>query len=109
MAASAGQSVPLSPGLGWPVTKTTPCACWRCVSGAERIQNELLTGLPARTPVAVIQNASLPTQRHIATTLGQLADSIRQSGMGSPSVIVVGDVMGALALAAEHPGAVRCA
>ncbi|MEP6965239.1 MAG: uroporphyrinogen-III C-methyltransferase, partial [Polaromonas sp.] len=36
------------------------------VSGAERIQNELLVGLPAATPVAVIQNASLPGQRHIA-------------------------------------------
>ncbi|MDO8370505.1 MAG: uroporphyrinogen-III C-methyltransferase, partial [Polaromonas sp.] len=38
------------------------------VSGAGRIQDELLTGLPASTPVAVIQNASLPTQRHITTT-----------------------------------------
>jgi uroporphyrin-III C-methyltransferase len=43
------------------------------VSGCERIQDELLTGLPAATPVAVIQSASLPTQRHITTTLGALA------------------------------------
>jgi hypothetical protein len=34
------------------------------VSGAQRLQDELLTGLPAATPVAVVQDASLPTQRH---------------------------------------------
>ena len=73
------------------------------VSGAERIQNELLSGLPADTPVAVIQNASLPTQRHIATTLARLSTDVRLSGLASPSVIVVGDVISALAQAAEHP------
>jgi len=73
------------------------------VSGAGRIQDELLTGLPASTPVAVIQNASLAMQRHISTTLGTLAAAIKDNSMASPSVIVVGDVVGALALAAAHP------
>ena len=73
------------------------------VNGAGRIQDELLTGLPASTPVAVIQNASLATQRHISTTLGTLAAAIKDNSMASPSVIVVGDVVGALALAAAHP------
>ena len=63
------------------------------VSGVGRIQAELLTGLPASIPVAVIQNASLPTQRHIVTTLGALQRSIEGEHMGSPSVIVVGDVI----------------
>lgn len=79
------------------------------VSGSGRIQNELLTGLPATTPVAVIQNASLPTQRHIVTTLGALADAINEGGMASPSIIVVGDVVGGVALAAAHAEAVRAA
>lgn len=79
------------------------------VSGAGRIQNKLLTGLPAATPVAVIQNASLPTQRHIATTLGALADAIHAGGIASPSIIVVGDVISGMALAAAHPAAVRAA
>ena len=73
------------------------------VSGAGRIQDELLTGLPASTPVAVIQNASLATQRHISTTLGTLAAAIKDNSMASPSVIVVGDVVSAMALAAAHP------
>lgn len=79
------------------------------VSGAERIQDELLAGLPAATPVAVIQNASLPTQRHITTTLGRMASAVREAGMGSPSVIVVGDVISGIALAAAHPEAARAA
>ena len=79
------------------------------VSGAERIQNELLSGLPASTPVAVIQNASLPSQRHIATTLARLSSDLKLSGLASPSVIVVGDVVSALAQAAEHPEVRRSA
>ena len=79
------------------------------VSGAERIQNELLTGLPASTPVAVIQNASLPGQRHIATTLAQLAVDIKLFGMASPSVIIVGDVVKGLAQASNQPESFRAA
>ncbi|MGH8822399.1 MAG: uroporphyrinogen-III C-methyltransferase [Rhodoferax sp.] len=67
------------------------------VRGAQRIQRELLTGLPGSTPVAVIQNASLPTQRHITTTLGGLTAAIERAHMASPSVIVVGDVTRAIA------------
>ncbi|WP_332776428.1 uroporphyrinogen-III C-methyltransferase [Polaromonas sp.] len=69
------------------------------VSGAQRIQDELLTGLPASTPVAVIQNASLPTQRHVTTTLGQLSATVHHEKMASPSVIVVGDVIAGIAQA----------
>ncbi|WP_431097283.1 uroporphyrinogen-III C-methyltransferase [Polaromonas aquatica] len=79
------------------------------VSGSERIQDELLSGLPAATPVAVIQSASLPAQRHITTTLGQMAGAIRKAGLASPAVIVVGDVISGVALAAAHPDAVRVA
>jgi uroporphyrin-III C-methyltransferase len=79
------------------------------ISGAERIQDELLTGLPASTPVAVIQNASLATQRHITATLGTLAEAISASGMASPAIIVVGDVISGLAQATAHPAAFRAA
>ena len=63
------------------------------VSGAAHIEQELLTGLPADTPVAIIQHASLPHQRHAITTLGQLHATIEREGLASPSVIVVGDVV----------------
>jgi uroporphyrin-III C-methyltransferase len=79
------------------------------VSSSAHIQQELLSGLPASTPVAVIQNASLATQRHITTTLGQLANAIAEAGMASPAVIVVGDVIRGVAVAAQHPDALRVA
>jgi uroporphyrin-III C-methyltransferase len=71
------------------------------VSSAGRIQEELLAGLPAETPVAVVQRASLPGQRHAVTTLGELAATIEREGLASPSVIVVGDVLRGIAVAAQ--------
>jgi uroporphyrin-III C-methyltransferase len=71
------------------------------VRSAARLQQALLTGLPAQTPVAIVQRASLPDQRQAVTTLGELAATIAREGLASPSVIVVGDVVGAAAMAAE--------
>lgn len=67
------------------------------VTGAQRIQDGLLDGLPADTPVALIQNASLPTQRHAVTTLGQMRATLEREQLASPCVIVVGDVLSGLA------------
>ncbi|AEG93766.1 uroporphyrinogen-III C-methyltransferase [Ramlibacter tataouinensis] len=75
------------------------------VSGAARIQHQLLQGLPADTPAAVVQHASLPGQRHAVTTLGALAATIERQGLASPSVMVVGDVLGGLAAAARSSDA----
>jgi uroporphyrin-III C-methyltransferase len=63
------------------------------VSSVGQIQNELLTGLAADTPVAIIQNASLSSQREALTTLGELAATVEAEGLQSPSVIVVGQVV----------------
>ena len=71
------------------------------VSGAERIQHELLTGLPAATPVAVVQRASLPDERQVVTTLGQLHATIAREQLASPAVIVVGDVIAGVAAVHE--------
>ncbi|MDP2418465.1 MAG: uroporphyrinogen-III C-methyltransferase [Hydrogenophaga sp.] len=67
------------------------------VSSAAHIQNELLTGLPASTPLVIIQHASLPQQRHAVTTLGALRTTIEREQLGSPAVIVVGDVVRGIA------------
>jgi uroporphyrin-III C-methyltransferase len=79
------------------------------VSGAARIQEELLTALPASTPVAIVQRASLPDQRHAVTTLGQLDATIAREQLASPSVIVVGDVIKGIAAASSAPAQFRVA
>jgi uroporphyrin-III C-methyltransferase len=73
------------------------------VSGVARIQEDLLTGLPASTPVVVVQNATRPDQREAVTTLGELQSTIARKGLGSPAVIVVGDVVRGIAAMAETP------
>ena len=73
------------------------------VSSAARIQADLLTGLPASTPLAIVQHASLPQQRHAVCTLGELTATLHSEGLGSPSVIVVGDVVRGVAAMAQPP------
>ena len=63
------------------------------VSSLAHICQGLLSGLPAHTPVAVVQNASLPTQRQALTTLGELVATVQGQDLHSPCIIVVGDVV----------------
>ena len=67
------------------------------MSTAQTIERELLKALPASTPVAIVQNASLPQQRHAISTLGQLSATISEHQLASPSVIIVGQVLQGLA------------
>ena len=70
------------------------------------IQSQLLQGLPTQTPVALLQDISLPQQREALTTLGDLAQCVSQLGFVSPTVMVVGQVvagMQALGLSADKP------
>ena len=69
------------------------------VTGVAHIQDGLLQGLPPDTPTAIIQNASLPDQKHAVCSLRELRLCIANEGLASPSVIVVGEVLqGLLAL-----------
>ena len=61
-----------------------------------QIQSHLRQGLPACTPVALLQNISLPNQRQAVTNLANLAQCATQHGFSSPTVIVVGQVIAGL-------------
>lgn len=50
-------------------------------------------GRAADTPTAVVQNATLPTQRVVTSTLADIAEDVRRAGVGSPAVVVVGEVV----------------
>ena len=76
------------------------------VSSVAHIRQGLLSGLPAATPVAVVQHASLPTQRQALTTLEDLVNTVQREQLQSPSIIVVGNVVqGALAWQQVEPQA----
>ncbi len=73
------------------------------VSSAESIQAGLLEGLPPQTPVAIVQHASLPQQRLASGTLASLVETLRTERLGSPSILVVGDVLAGLRQLAVQP------
>ena len=102
-----GHAKPGDGGTDWPAlaaaaqqTKLT-LVIYMGISGAEDIQAGLLQGLRPETPVAIIQNASLPEQRHVVCTLGALQQTIAAERLASPSVIVVGDVFSGMLAAAS--------
>ena len=64
------------------------------VARCAEIQAALLAGgKRADTPVAVVQSATGEAQAQLITTLGQLPAALAAAGLGSPSLIVIGDVV----------------
>lgn len=102
-----GHAKPGDAGTDWAALSATAAQAkltlviYMGVSGAQAIQDGLLRGLGAGTPVAIVQHATLPEQRHAVCTLGTLTATLREHQMGSPSVIVVGDVLQGLAQIAQ--------
>jgi uroporphyrin-III C-methyltransferase len=69
------------------------------VAQADAITQALLdAGMDAATPAAVVSAAHTPRQRQAACTLGRLADTVRERGLVSPAVLVVGEVVRAAPL-----------
>lgn len=50
-------------------------------------------GLAAATPAAAIQWGTLPTQRTVRATLGDLPDAVERANLGAPAIVVVGPVV----------------
>lgn len=68
--------------------------CYMGIGHIETLASELLAaGFPESLPVAVVQHVSCASQRHITTTLKDLAPDIQAHNMASPSVIVLGEVV----------------
>ncbi|MBX6372213.1 MAG: uroporphyrinogen-III C-methyltransferase, partial [Acidothermus sp.] len=60
----------------------------------ERIVKELAAaGLDDATPVAVVENGTLPRQRVTAGTIATIAARAKEVGVGPPAVVVVGEVV----------------
>jgi uroporphyrin-III C-methyltransferase len=72
------------------------------ITHLREIQTELLVGLPANTPAAIIESASTPQQRQILCQLGNLSLEAQEHHLQSPSIIVVGNVLLGLESALPH-------
>jgi uroporphyrin-III C-methyltransferase len=98
-----GHAKPGDTGADWTLLAATAAQAkltlviYMGITDSQHIQNGLLHGLPGHTPVAIIHNASLPSQRHAITTLAEMRATIEYDQLPSPSVIVVGNVLHGLA------------
>jgi uroporphyrin-III C-methyltransferase/precorrin-2 dehydrogenase/sirohydrochlorin ferrochelatase len=69
------------------------------VENAPAIADALVAaGRGAGTPVAVVCDGSMPAERTVLTTLGEIAADLDRHGVRPPAIIVVGDVV-----AVAHP------
>ncbi len=64
------------------------------MSRIDRIAEALVeAGKPSGTPAAVVQQATLGSQRTVVATLADLADRARLEGLTAPALIIVGEVV----------------
>jgi uroporphyrin-III C-methyltransferase/precorrin-2 dehydrogenase/sirohydrochlorin ferrochelatase len=61
-------------------------------------------GRGSSTPVSVIADGTLPTQRTINTTLERVEEQVADAGIRPPAVVVIGDVVNIAAEIAELSG-----
>ena len=61
------------------------------------VQAALAPALGGQTPAAVVQHAGQPHERRLVTTLDRLVADVRAQGLGSPAIVLVGDVLQAQA------------
>jgi uroporphyrin-III C-methyltransferase len=57
------------------------------------VQGMLAAGYPADTPACAVQNGTLETQASVVAPLAALPDHIKEAGLGSPGILVIGDVV----------------
>ncbi len=82
-------------------------AIYMGVRTAGQVQEKLLgAGAAATTPVVIVENGSLPSERVVATELSELADAIANLGIKGPAIIFVGLDWESIGL--SRPDTVEC-
>jgi uroporphyrin-III C-methyltransferase len=71
-----------------------PIIIYMGMSRLPQIANALMTaGLSHETPVAVVCEATTPRQRILVTALGNVARDVEAQGLGSPSIVAIGEMV----------------
>ena len=84
------------PPIDW-ISLTRACDTIVVLMGASRLDQVVgmlaEAGLEASHPVAVVESGTLPDQRVIRGTMADIAAKAADAGIGSPAVVVVGNVV----------------
>jgi uroporphyrin-III C-methyltransferase len=97
------------PTLGAAAAQGLTLVVYMGVAAIDTLQAGLLQALPAATPAAVVQHASLPQQRQLVCTLGTLASQVHMERIGSPAIVIVGDVLRGIGSLSKPQDAARAA
>ena len=92
-----GHNDPDTPGpLDWPALARFP-GTLVVYMGVTRLPSLCRTlireGKPAATPAALVESATLPRQRTLVATLGDIAGRAEAEGFGPPALLIVGEVV----------------
>jgi uroporphyrin-III C-methyltransferase/precorrin-2 dehydrogenase/sirohydrochlorin ferrochelatase len=100
-----GATADAEPGLDWQalIAQGTAFAIYMGVGNAPLVRRNLLAaGARPATPVVIVENGTLESERAVATTLQDLTDCVAQLELTHPAVMLVGLDWAAAGL--ERPG-----
>jgi uroporphyrin-III C-methyltransferase len=94
-AAAGGRTGPDWPALAQAARSGLTVVIYMGVSSLDDVCAALLSGgLDPATPAAIVQNASLPSQRSLVTVLSRLAIERRLHDVAGPAIVLIGRVVG---------------
>ena len=96
--AREGGQAPHWPTLGAAAAQGMTLVVYMGVAQLHAIVDGLRGALPLHTPAALVQDASLPSERRLVSTLAHIADDARRDHIASPAVLIIGDVLTALSV-----------
>lgn len=79
--------------LGAAAAQGLTLVIYMAMARLEAVQAGLLRALPANTPAAIVQNAGSADAREADCRLDALVDCARDHGLGSPAVVLIGNVL----------------
>lgn len=83
-------------GLDWAslAKAAQPIVFYMAMRNLGLIAGKLMAaGMPDSMPVAVIAGASLEDERTLVSTLSAAAEDVRAAGLGSPAIVVIGEIV----------------
>jgi uroporphyrin-III C-methyltransferase len=97
--AREGGQAPHWPTLGAAAAQGLTLVVYMGVAQLDAIAQGLSGALPAHTPAALVQGATTAAERRLVSTLEDIADDARAAAIGSPAILIVGDVLRGIAAA----------
>jgi uroporphyrin-III C-methyltransferase len=94
--AREGGQAPHWPTLGAAAAQGMTLVVYMGVAQLDAIVDGLRGALPLHTPAALVQDASLPSERRLVSTLAAIAADARREHIASPAVLIIGDVLTSL-------------